>query len=370
VRVTADAASNSLLVWAGARDFVAVREIVRQLDVPRAQVFIEAMIVEVSAGQSRDVGVAWHGGTISRRGDLWFGGLASDSLNSVSFGKAAESGELGWTGFLGGVMGVPIPGVEKLLGTSIPSFTVLFQALAENDHVDILSSPTLMTTDNVQATLEVGQNVAYKSGVKGVSATPGLALEDIKRDKVGLTLEVTPHVGAGNQVRLDLEITVQDIIGADALGPTWSERKVTNTVVVRDADTAVIGGLVGRKKRKETQKIPLLGDLPVLGHLFRSTHTEERKTNLVILLTPYVLADPLDRARAVDRVLARRSEVLGALERLDSMQMRPHPDGTRLRGLVAEIDRKVREVEDQRAVLDSLDLGPDIPAGAVEPAPP
>jgi general secretion pathway protein D len=369
VRVTADALSNSLLVWAGARDFVAVREIVRQLDVPRAQVFIEAMIVEVTSGHTRDVGVAWHGGTISRRGDLWFGGLASDSLNSVSFAKAAENGELGWSGFLGGVMGVPIPGVDKLLGTSIPSFTVLFQALAQNDHVDILSSPTLMTTDNIKATLAVGQNIAYKAGVKGVSATPGVAIEDIKRDKVGLTLDVTPHVGAGGEVRLDLEITVQDIIGADELGPTWSERKVTNTVVVRDADTAVIGGLVGRKKRKETEKVPLLGDLPVLGHLFRSTHDEERKTNLVVLLTPYVLTDPLDRARAVDRVLERRSEVLGALERLDAMRMRPRPDGTRLRGLVAEIDRKVHEVEEQRALLDSLDLGPPVPAGPVEPPP-
>ncbi|HEU5057151.1 MAG TPA: type II secretion system secretin GspD [Kofleriaceae bacterium] len=366
VRVTADALSNSLLVWAGTRDFVAVREIVRQLDAPRPQVFIEAMIVEVTSGQTRDIGVAWHGGRVSRRGDLWFGGLASDSLNSVSFARAAENGELAWSGFLGGVMGVPIPGVEKLLGTSIPSFTVLFQALAENDHVDILSSPTLMTTDNMKATLAVGQNVAYKAGVKGVSATPGLALEEIQRDKVGLTLDVTPHVGAGGQVRLDLEITIQDIIGQDELGPTWSERKVTNTVVVGDADTAVIGGLVGRKKRKVTSKIPLLGDLPVLGHLFKSSHAEERKTNLVILLTPYVLADPLDRARSVDRALARRTEVLGALERLDAMEHRPRPDGTRLRGLVAEIDRKVREVEAQKALLDSLDLSPDVPSGPVE----
>lgn len=369
VRVTADALSNSLLVWAGSRDFVAVREIVRQLDVPRSQVFIEAMIVEVTSGNTRDIGVAWHGGTITRRGDLWFGGLASDSLNSVSFAKAAENGELGWSGFLGGVMGVPIPGVDKLLGTSIPSFTVLFQALAQNDHVDILSSPTLMTTDNIKATLAVGQDVAFKSGVSGVSSTPGVALENVKREKVGLTLDVTPHVGAGGEVRLDLEITVQDIIGADEFGPTWSERKVTNTVVVGDADTAVIGGLVGRKKKKLTSKIPLLGDLPVLGHLFKSTHTEERKTNLVILITPYVLADPLDRVRAVDRVLERRSEVLGALERLDAMHMRPRPDGTRLRGLVAEIDRKVHEVEEQKAVLDSLDLGPAVPAGPVETPP-
>ena len=367
VRVTADALSNSLLVWAGARDFIAVREIVRQLDVPRAQVFIEAMIVEVTSGQTRDLGTAWHGGRLSRRGDLWFGGLASDSLSSVGFAGAARKGEIAWSGFLGGVMGVPIPGVESLLGTSIPSFTVLFQALAENDHVDILSSPTLMTTDNIKATLAVGQNVAYKAGVKGVSATPGLALEDIKRDKVGLTLDVTPHVGAGGEVRLDLEITIQDIIGQDDLGPTWSERKVTNTVVVRDADTAVIGGLVGRKKRKTASKIPLLGDLPVLGHLFKSTHSEERKTNLVILLTPYILADPLDRARSVDRVLARRAETLGALDRLDAMHLRPHPDGTRLRGLIAEIDRKLREVEDQRAILDTLDVTPAIPAGPVEP---
>ena len=265
-------------------------------------------------------------------------------------------------------MGVPIPGVEKLLGTSIPSFTVLFQALAENDHVDILSSPTLMTTDNIKATLVVGQNVAYKSGVSGVSAaTPGVAFEDIQREKVGLTLDVTPHVGAGGQVRLDLAITIQDLIGQDALGPTWSERRVTNTVVVGDADTAIIGGLVGHKKRKVASKIPLLGDLPVLGHLFKSTHNEERKTNLVILLTPYVLADPLDRARTVDRALGRRAEVLGALERLDAMEMRPRPEGSRLRGLVGEIDRKVREVEEQKALLDSLDLAPELPSGPVEP---
>ena len=368
VRVTADALSNSLLVWAGTRDFVAVREIVRQLDAPRAQVFIEAMIIEVTAGQTRDIGTVWHGGKLTKRGDLWFGGLATDSLNSVSFGKAAGEGGLAWSGFLGGVMGVPIPGVEKLLGTSIPSFTVLFQALAENDHVDILSSPTLMTTDNIKATLVVGQNVAYKSGVSGVSAaTPGVAFEDIQREKVGLTLDVTPHVGAGGQVRLDLAITIQDLIGEDALGPTWSERRVTNTVVVGDADTAIIGGLVGHKKRKVSSKIPLLGDLPVLGHLFKSTHSEERKTNLVILLTPYVLADPLDRARTVDRALGRRAEVLGALERLNAIEMRPRPDGSRLRGLVGEIDRKVREVEEQKALLESLDLSPELPSGPVEP---
>jgi len=261
---------------------------------------------------------------------------------------------------------VPIPGVESLLGTSIPSFTVLFQALAENDYVDILSSPTLMTTDNVKATLSVGQNVAYKSGVRGVSTTPGAALESIDRQKVGLTLDVTPHVGAGSEVRLDLDITIQDLIGQDELGPSWSERKVTNTVVVRDADTAVIGGLVARKKQKVVSKVPLLGDIPVVGHLFKTTHSEERKTNLVVLLTPYVLADPLDRARSVDRVLARRSEVLGALERLDAMEMRPHPDGSRLRGLVAEIDRAVRQVEEQKALLDSLDMTPTIPAGPVD----
>jgi general secretion pathway protein D len=364
VRVTADAESNSLLVWAGGRDFVAVREIVRQLDAPRAQVFIEAMIVEVSSGTFRDVGFAWHGGAVSRRGDLWFGGLASDSLNSVSFTKTA--GEQSWTGLLAGVIGAPIPGVDKLLGTSIPSFTVLFQALAQDDFVDILSSPTLMTTDNIKATLMVGQDVAYKAGVQGVSGTPGVALEVVERQKVGLTLDVTPHVGAGGQVRLDLEITIQDLIGQDELGPTWSERKVTNTVVVRDADTAVIGGLVGRKKRKIVDKIPLLGDLPVLGHLFKTTHSEERKTNLVILLTPYVLADPLERARTVDRAMARRNEVLGALERLDAMEMRPRSDASRQRGLVSEIDRKLREVEEQRTLLDSLDLAPEIPAGPVE----
>jgi general secretion pathway protein D len=366
VRVIADPLSNAILVWSSTRDFLAVREIVRQLDGPRAQVFIEAMIVEVATGSRRDVGAAFHGGRLDREDNLWFGGVGHEELSSlVDLGRAAESGQLGWTGLMGGVIGGPIPGLESLIGTTIPSFAVLFRALASNDHVDILSAPTLMTTDNVKAVLSIGQNVAYKSGVSGVTGTPGVALESIQREKVALTLEVTPHVGAAGQVRLDLDLTIQDLLGTGEFGPTWSERKVANTVVVGDGDTAVIGGLMARKKVSTVSKTPLLGDLPLFGHLFRRTRSEEQKTNLVVLLTPFVLADPLDRARTLDRVFERRSEFLGALDRLGAMEYRPRLDPARKRGLLSAIDQRVREVDAQRTAREALERPQQVPAGPV-----
>jgi general secretion pathway protein D len=370
VRVTADPLSNSLLVLSSYRDYMALQKILDELDVPRHQVYIEALVIEVASGWQRSVGVAWHGGRVTRNG-MWLGALGHGQLTSfLDIGKATEAagdGAAGLSGFLGGIIGVPIPGADALLGTSIPSFSVLFQALAQSDQVDILSSPHVMTTDHVEAVLASGQTVPFVSGVTGLPGTAGGTLPLVERENVGLTLKVTPHVGGSGQVRLDIDLVLEDLLPqAGELGPSTSKRQITNSVVVADQQSAVLGGLMTHKVSRRETKIPLLGDLPLLGILFRRREREQRKANLVVLVTPYVVTDSLDGVRSVERVLERRGEFLGALERLGEMGYRRRSDGRRLRGLVAEIARRTAQVDEERAVLRQLDpRGPD-PAGPIE----
>lgn len=373
VRVTADPTSNALLVLSSDRDNLALQKIVRELDAPRAQVFIEALVIEVGSGQSRQIGTAWHAGRMTRDG-LWLGALGHPQFSSlVDLGEAAKAAGqgtgLGVSGFLGGIIGVPIPGAEALLGTSIPSFTVLFQALARSNHVEILSAPHVMTTDHVEANLAAGKSVPIVTGFTGLPGTAPGSFSQVDRKPIGLTLKVTPHVGATGKVRLDIDLVLEEILpDAGVLGPSTSKRQIKNSVVVGDQESAVLGGLMTQKRITAETKIPVLGDFPILGLLFRQRETLVEKANLVVLITPYVVLDSVDSARAVERVLERRGEFLGALERLDRMGYRPRRRADRMRGLVSEIERKLAHIEEERAVLRRLDLDRPGQAGPIEPS--
>ena len=384
VRVTADPLSNALLVLGSDRDDLALQSILHQLDVPRPQVFIEALIIEVGSGWSRTIGSSWHVGRLTRNG-LWLGSLGHPQLSSLQ-GLGGQDGAAGGTGaaaagaaaaaaglggFLGGVVGAAIPGAETLLGTSIPSFTVLFQALAQSNHVEILSAPQVMTTDHVEALLSAGETVPFVTGVTGLPGTAGGSVPVVERENVGLTLKVTPHVGASGKVRLDIDLVLEELLpGSSDLGPSTSKRQIKNAVVVGDQESAVLGGLMTHKAQTVETKIPLLGDFPVLGALFRRRETHEEKANLVVLITPYVVLDSNDSVRAVERVLERRGEFLGAIERLRRMGYVPGKSPRRLRGLVAEISRQVGQVDEERAVLRQLERQALPAAGPIDPAAP
>ena len=370
VRVTADPLSNSLLVLGSDRDYLALQRILRELDAPRPQVFIEALIIEVGSGWSRALGTAWHGGHLTRDG-LWLGSLGHPQLSSFldlgSAGGAAAAGA-GLSGFLGGIVGVPVPGMDKLLGTSIPSFTVLFQALAQRDEVEILSAPHVTTTDHMEAILASGQIVPFVSGVTGLAGTTSGTAPLVSREPVGLTLKVTPHVGASGKVRLDIDLVLEDVLpGAGEFGPSTSNRKIKNSVVVGDQESAVLGGLMTQKVQRLETKIPLLGDIPILGILFRRTERKQEKANLVVLVTPFVILDSVDGVRSVERVLERRTEFLGALERLDAMGYRPGRKASRMRGLIAEVARQTAIIDEQRAQLRKLEHHGPGPAGPISP---
>ncbi len=369
VRVAFDKATNSLLVAATTRDYLSLSQLIRQLDRARRQVYIEATVFEVSSELGRQLGVAFHGGT--KRGDNLLLAGSQNDLSTIDPG-----GSLTKLGMVGAVFGKSIPGIESLLGQSLPSFGVLIQALAGRSIIDILSSPHILTADNQRALISVGENIPYKSRVTSLpsgtdSATSSLlAGQSIERQNVALTLELTPHVSGDDSIRLDLKLEKSDLKSDDfeGLGPSWTTSKLENSVVVHDQETLVIGGMVSDKNETYEKKVPLLGDLPLLGVLFRSSNKKKTKVNLLIVITPHIISDRIDAQRILDRRMRERDEFIGALDSFERSAPRHDVDYRSKRGLVAEIERTVAGIERERVARRRLEQEVVAPAdGRIEP---
>ncbi|HUH02768.1 MAG TPA: type II secretion system secretin GspD [Kofleriaceae bacterium] len=374
VRVTHDAPTNSLVVVASVKDFLALRDgVIKKLDAPRRQVFIEAVILEVSVNDSRNLGVSFHGGKDLSNGSILLGGLQHSELQSLNVASLATS-----TGLIGGAVGPLLDNAQELLGTSIPSFGLLFQALASNSNVNVLSSPHILTTDNEEAEISVGQNIPYQASVSGFGNQPGggattpgfgFPLQSIQRQDVALTLKITPHINATDMVRLEIDQEISDIADPNfgGNGPSWSKRTVKTTVVVKDQQSVVIGGLMSDRTTSSESKIPLLGDIPLFGYLFKYSTKTKAKTNLLILLTPYVIKDQLDIEEIVQRKVRERREFMRTFTNFTNVGYRSDIDYARKRGLVEEINHVVAMIEEEAALLRDLDRNKEtFPDGAID----
>ena len=221
----------------------------------------------------------------------------------------------------------------------------------------MLSSPHILATNNEEAEISVGQNIPYQGGVTfglgGVGGgVPGLGSLSIQRQDIQLSMKITPAINSGDMVRLKIEQEIQDVGDKDPqLGPTWTKRKIKTVVVVRDQQSIVIGGLISDRTSYSESKVPLLGDIPLLGYLFKYTKREKKKTNLLVLLTPYVINDQLDLQAILERKLRERNEFLRAFANLDKAEFLPKTDYRRKRGLVEEINRQVLVIQRDRDVL-------------------
>ncbi len=363
-RVIAEAASNSLVVLSSGRDFLAIKEIIKQLDAPRRQVYIEGMIVEVSLSNDLELGVSAHGFLPGSGDSVLLGGVQTSSgvssLDVKTLGTAA-----------GLVTGVLSSGTTTLMGVTIPSYGALVTALATKTNSNVMSLPSLTAVDNQLTHLTIGTNIPYKKGLTygGLSGTsePGSTTVNIERETLDLKLDIKPHISPDGTVLLEIDHSAKDLgdAGGD-LGPTWNTRELKGQVVVRDQQTVVIGGLISTKEYVTKSQVPILGDIPVLGSLFRHTRKQKRKANLLILLTPYIIRDQLD----IEEIRARRTrqtdELVRSFESLDGMKYLPKIDYARKRGLVEEINRAVESVEEDAAVLKSLERTPPVKSGAVE----
>jgi len=370
VRITHDKPTNSLVVVASVKDFLAVREVLRKLDVVRPQVYIEATIVEVAIDNSRDLGAAWHAGKAIGNGDLIIGGVQSGNLSSLNVASIASA-----TGLIGGALGHILPEAQELLGTSIPSYGILFQALATTSNLDVLSSPHILTTDNEEAEISVGQNIPYKSALVGLPGGTGggtagfFPTQSIQRQDVELNLKLTPQINASDEVKLKIDLTINDIASVDfgGLGPSWSKKVLKDVVVVRDQQAVVLGGLISDKVTNTESKVPLLGDIPILGYLFKFSTKQKQKRNLLIVLTPYIVHNQNDLERIVERRVREQREFMRSFSTFRDITYRPQTDYRRKRGLVAEVNRLVREVEQEARVLHELERRQvGLPDGPVE----
>jgi len=376
VRVTHDAPTNSLVVVASGRDFLALKDVIRKLDVPRQQVYLEAVILEVQLGNELRLGTSSHGGLpVDGGSGIVLGGVQTPDLRSTNLSTL-----LGASGLIGGLIGPTLAGSETLLGVSVPSYAVLFQALATSANTNVLSTPFIMATDNQESEISVGQNIPYQAGLSfggfgtpgtgGTGGLPGSIGQNIQREKLSLDMKIKPHINQSDMVRLEIEQEIKDIGDKDpVLGPTWTERRVKTQVVVRDQQSIVIGGLMQDRIIYNEAKVPLLGDIPILGYLFKYTSRSKKKTNLLILLTPYVIKDQLDLEVILERKARERNEFVRAFANLDSSKYLPSVDYARKRGLVEEINRTVEGIEQDTEILKSLEGNPPPPDGVIDIGP-
>lgn len=365
VRIAADKPTNSLVVLASGRDFITVRDLIKKLDIPRRQVFVEAVILEISADKARKIGLSFHGGTTFQTGNeqsLLFGGSqpASD-VGSILFSPAAL------TGLAAGLRGPPISGADRILGlppgTSIPSFGVFVQLLQNNGDVNVISLPHILTTDNEKAEIQVGQNLPFPAslggfpgfggvpGATGTTPTAGFGFglgTSVQRQDVALKLQITPHVNESDFVRLEIDNEISDVANPNfnGLGPATAKRHIKSMVTIRDQQSIVLGGLIKDRIEEQVDKVPLLGDIPILGYLFKKTRKSILKQNLLIILTPYIIKDPSDLRRIFERKVRERREFMERYSAFrDERDYEAEVDYRRKRGVLEEINRSAIEAE-------------------------
>jgi general secretion pathway protein D len=323
VKVTADKPSNSLVVIASASDFAVVQRLIEKLDRPRRQVFVEAVIMEVDISNTSDIGVGMHlaipVNTPNGKGFIPIG-LEPGKVNSLNPSSALQLG-----GFLSGLVGPVSAELKDIF--PFPSVGVVIQALQSNSDVNVLSTPHLIAQDNEESEIVVGQNVPFQAGYNpGFNTNAGTTgsgtnntlasayavslIAPIQRQNVDLKLKIKPQIHEGDMVRMDIEESQEEIVSNDpTLGPTTAKRSVKTKVVVKDQSTIVIGGLVQDRNLTSVSKVPLLGDIPILGWAFRSTNTIKKKTNLLLLLTPYIIRDQSDFRRILERKQREQREL-------------------------------------------------------------
>ena len=374
VRVIADHASNSLIVLASAQDFLQLRNLIRRLDVARRQVLIEATILEVSLDRLRDIGLSLHGGDVSGSGNVVFGGSnAGPTLGAgTTDGQTALLGDMA-QGLAVGVIGTPF---EALPGISVPSFGVFLHALATSTDVHVLSTPHLMTMDNEPASIVVGQNLPFQGAAPPAASASGTTtlvqgFIPVERKDVALSLSITPQINEGGSVRLKVVQEVSDVLAANFnnLGPATSKRHLETTVEVDNEQPIVLGGLINERVEETESKVPILGDIPILGWFFKSQKKHTTKSNLLIFLVPYVIHDRADLRRIYER---KDREAREFAERetafRDARDLHAQIDYRHKRGLLVAIDHAAREADEDEALKARLSQR-RAAAGPISPSP-
>jgi len=355
VRIAADKVSNAIVVFAGGSDFQMVRDLISKLDVPRRQVYVEATIFDVSIDKSRSIGLSFHGGKDVGGGATALVSSQSSDVNTLAV-NATQLGTLAsGAGLLAGILGPSM----TVAGMSLPSIGVILKAVETAANVNVISRPHLLTMDNVKAELAVGRTFPVQTGSSSVAGAN--LLSTYGRQEVLLKMDLTPHLNESESVRLEIDGEISDVPdGVSATsspgGPITNKRVIKTSVVVRDGDAVVLGGLQKESESETIEKIPFLGDIPLLGRLFQTRSKSRTKQDLLIVLVPYVIRGPEDLQRIYAKKEAERIEFLERYTAFrDETVYDHHVDYKRKRGLLEEINVSSRNAESEARTLRSAE---------------
>lgn len=362
VKITADKATNSLVVIASRRDYENLQRVVAELDRARKQVFVEIVVLEVSQEKSRELGLTFHGsqaqsipGFDTNKPAVGVLGTRLGGINSLILDPSAL------LGIAFGLRGSELPNTAGIFGTTgIPSFGVLIRALQSNTDVDIISTPHILTTANEEATLQVGQNVPFIAGTTftGASIAGVPPIRNIQRQDVALTLKLKPQVDEGDYIRMDFEQELTELAGNDPeLGPTTTKRRIKTVVLARNQQTVVIGGLMRDKITYGTSKVPILGDIPLIGALFRVRQKSLEKRNLLVFLTPYVITKMEDFRNIFRQKMDERKQFLQLFHTEGhKSELWKYRNYERTYGFVEQVDMMLHRGEREAKKMQALQL--------------
>ncbi|HOG81468.1 MAG TPA: type II secretion system secretin GspD [Smithellaceae bacterium] len=342
VQVVPDKATNTLIIMAEREDYKILENIIKQLDVPRPMVYIEALIMEVKANKDFKLGVEWSGvkdtGSISGidgsksaafvgSGTGVLSGLTSTVIDTATTALGLPSG------FSMGIIGAGI----RIGDVLFPSIGAMVQAYKNDTDVSILSTPQLLTLDNEEAEINVGENVPYLTRQDSTSTTSAYPVNynTYEYKDVGVILTITPNINQENFIRLKISQQVTKVIAGVSTDttkpsiPTTLKRTAKTTVVVKDNETVVIGGLVGDSTDDSTNKVPFLGEIPIMGWLFKAKTVAREKTNLYIFLTPHIVRTQKDASQLYVEKRGSMGEVVEGIIKLNERSNDAYPSGPR-----------------------------------------
>ncbi len=304
VKIMADKATNSLIIMADKEDYPILEEVISKLDIPRAMVYIECLIMEVNVTRGLNIGTEWRvaQGIDNDVSKAVIGGFSPNADSAFSTLAGVAAGNLP-SGFSVGILGKSF----NIGGVTFPDIQAVIQAFQNDKDVHILATPQILTTENEEATITVGKNVPFqtRSAAEGGTET----YNSFEYKDVGTTLKITPQISKDRLVRLNVyqELTRLDtVVQVSADRPTTLKRQIETTIIVEDGSSVVIGGLIDESITKSENKMPCLGDIPLFGWAFKSTSEGTDRTNLYVFLTPKVIKNPLEGKRIYEQ---KRSEI-------------------------------------------------------------
>ena len=295
LKIMADKETNSLIITAPRDEYAVLKNVIEKLDIPRRMVYIEALIMEVKMDKSFEIGVQWGGpGTFHDGTGMVSGGFSGNPKKPYDILSGVRQDPYSLPA--GFAFGILKKGIE-IGGITFPNLGAVLNAYRDDSDVNIIATPQVLTTDNTKAEIKVGENVPFITSKNTTAAQQDYTNYEYK--DVSTSLEITPQINQENIVRLEIAAEVIKLKDPNAISntPTTLKRSAKTTVIIHDQETVVIGGIIGQDTATGEYKVPLFGDIPLLGWLFKTRSESLQKTNLFIFITPRIVENPAELAR-------------------------------------------------------------------------